>query len=235
VSPRYIHFVNSRKAYITDLYAKAITIVDPVRLVITGRIDVNNHSATGNQHSTEQMVTYHNFVFTNCWSNDNKILVIDTQTDRLADSIEVKQQPVGIVLDKNNKLWTLTDGGGKNPESPALVRIDAGSRLIEKVFLLKPGTRSTRICMNGTADTVYYISNDVWQIPVNARNLPNSPFIQANSKLFYGIAIDPETSEVYISDALDYSQNGMVYRYSPKALPLDTFKVGINPGAFCFK
>ncbi len=52
---------------------------------------------------------------------------------------------------------------------------------------------------------------------------------------FYGLDIDPYTNDVYVADALDYVQQGVVYRYDSYAQPVDTFKTGITPGAFCFK
>ena len=47
--------------------------------------------------------------------------------------------------------------------------------------------------------------------------------------------INPVNSEVYIADAIDYVQNGVVLRYSPDGELLDEFYVGIIPGAFCWR
>ncbi len=51
---------------------------------------------------------------------------------------------------------------------------------------------------------------------------------------YYGLDVDPVTSEVYVADAIDYVQQGVIYRYSSSSEPIDTFTVGITPGAFCF-
>jgi hypothetical protein len=52
---------------------------------------------------------------------------------------------------------------------------------------------------------------------------------------FYSLAIDPENSEIYVGDAIDHSQNGIVHRYSSVGMLIDEFKVGISPGNFAFK
>ena len=52
---------------------------------------------------------------------------------------------------------------------------------------------------------------------------------------YYGLTVDPSNSEIYVSDAIDFVQRGMVYRFSPAGEPVDTFRAGIVPSSFCFK
>jgi len=52
---------------------------------------------------------------------------------------------------------------------------------------------------------------------------------------FYSLAIDPLNSEIYLGDAIDHSQNGIVSRYARSGMLIDEFKVGISPGNFAFK
>ncbi len=236
-SPRYIHFISDSKAYITDLYAKAIAIVNPLNFEITGKIDVNNHESEYYQHPTEQMVQYENFVFTNCWSYDNKILVIDTRLDEVVDSIEVLKQPTSLVLDKNNKIWTITDGGfAGNPyanETPGLIKIDAASRKIEKTFYFEKGDRPLEVALNGTKDTLYFVNKDVYRMSINDPDLPSNAFIETKG-VISSIGINPYNSDIYLGDAIDNVQQGVIYRYTSTGAAIDTFKAGIIPGHFAF-
>jgi len=242
-SPRYIHIINSEKAYITDLFARKITIINPTTFRKTGSILVNNPTSEFSQHSTEQMIQYNNLVFTNCWSYDNKILVIDTNTDQLVDSIEVFKQPNSLVIDKDNKIWVLTDGGFEGSaygyERPGLLKIDAETHEIGRTFRFALGEHPLSLCLNAGKDSLLFLNRHVWKMAVTDKKLPELPFItSAYTNIyggFYSLAINPSNSELYVGDAIDHAQNGIVHRYAPSGQLIDEFKVGITPGGFAFK
>ncbi|MDD2289244.1 MAG: YncE family protein [Bacteroidales bacterium] len=221
ISPRYIHFIDKRKAYVTDLYQEKITIVDPQSFRILGYIPVTGH------RSTEKMVQWENFVFVTCWSYDNKILVIDTVTDRVTDSLEVGYQPTDLLLDSNGKIWCAAAGN--------LYRIDARSRKIEKIFPAQADGARTYLAMNASRDTLYYLNKSLWRMGTDQATTDIAPFIVLDKRTYYGLAVDPVTSHVYVADALDYVQQGKVYRFNNRGVPVDTLTTGVNPGFFCFK
>ena len=236
-SPRYIHFLSDEKAYVTQIWDNRIFIVNPKTYQITGYIDCPD--MTTESGSTEQMVQYGKYVFVNCWSYQNRILKIDTETDKVVDQLTVGIQPTSLVLDKNNKMWTITDGGYEGSpygyEAPSLYRIDAETFQIEKQFKFKLGDWPSEVQLNREGDMLYWINNDIWQMSVDADRVPVRPFLEYQNTKYYGLTVNPVNGDVYVADAIDYQQRGVIYRYTKDGELVDQFYVGIIPGAFCWK
>ena len=236
-SPRYMHFISDEKAYITQIWDNRIFIVNPSTYEITGYIECPGMSM-GNG-STEQMVQYGKYVYVNCWSYQNRILKIDTQTDNVVDELRVGIQPTSLVLDKNNKLWTITDGGYEGSpygyEAPALYRIDAETFRVEQKFKFKKGDMPSEVQLNGRGDRLYWINQSIWTMSVDSDRIPIRPFLEYQNTIYYGLTVNPVNDEVYIADAIDYQQQGCIYRYSADGQLIDKFFVGVIPGAFCWR
>ena len=86
-SPRYIHFLSDEKAYVTQLWDNRIFIINPRTYEIIGHIQVPD--MTMESGSTEQMVQYGKYVYCNCWSYQNRIIKIDTETDQVVDELKL--------------------------------------------------------------------------------------------------------------------------------------------------
>lgn len=241
-SPRYMHFISESKAYVTDLYARSIAVVNPQTRELTGAIPVSNSNSDFYQHATEQMLQYERYVYTNCWSYDNQVLVIDSEEDKVVDSIEVRKQPNSMVMDRQHSLWVMCDGGAEGSpygnEEGGLMRIGAGSMEAEPVLDFSLGEMPRDLKINGTGDTLYYINGDVYRYAIFGSSGPEllveSPYEGSILSGYYGLEVDPLSSEIYVADAVDFVQRGMIYRYTPEGMPVDTFSAGIVPGAFCF-
>ncbi|MBR4046367.1 MAG: SMP-30/gluconolactonase/LRE family protein [Alistipes sp.] len=236
-SPRYMHFVSDEKAYITQIWDNRIFIVNPKRYEITGYIDIPN--MTMEQGSTEQMVQKGKYLYVNCWSYQNRILKIDTESDTIVGELEVGIQPTSLALDCNGKLWTITDGGyDSSPygyEAPALYRIDPENFTIEHTFSFKKGDAPSEVQLNGAGDTLYWINDDIWAMDVTAERVPVRPFLDSRGTIYYGLTVDPKSGDVYIADAVDYTQQGKIYRYSKEGELINEFYVGVIPGSFCWR
>lgn len=236
-SPRYIHFISDEKAYVTQIWDNRIFIVNPKRYEIIGHIEVPEMDMESG--STEQMVQLGDYLYVNCWSYQNRILKIDIKSDQIVDELTVGIQPTSLALDCNHKLWTVTDGGYEGSpyghEPPALYRIDPESFTVEQRFDFRLGDAPSEVQLNGTKDRLYWLNDDVWTMDVTADRVPVRPFLPYNGTIYYGLTIDPISGDVYVADAIDYTQQGMIYRYSEQGELIDEFYVGIIPGAFCWK
>lgn len=225
-SPRYFLPVSESIAYVSDLYSGSVTLVRLDDFTIIKTIETGM--------STEQMIKIGDELFVANWSGGNKILVIDIVEGKLVDTIAVIMEPNSMVLDKHRKLWVLCSGGFLNEEMPGIIRIDPVTREKEKIFRFSMLESSpSHLCINGSGDTLYYLNNGIFQMPVTETEIPSDPLVQ-NGKLFYSIGIDPESGIIYAADAIDYQQKGKVFRYMPEGALKDSFDVDIIPGSFVF-
>lgn len=231
-SPRYMHFVNNEKAYISDLYAGKITIVNPISNVVSGVIPCPSHP------STEEMVQVGNKLFVTCWAGDKTVLVIDLEKDQVKTEIPTGDQPSGIVKDSSGKIWVLCQAspGTQSKSNPLLQRIDPVTEKVDLSLAFPAGAKPVKLTIDGNGDNLFYLSgNDVFKMSALAVVLPVKPIISLNAKLLYGLGIDPSSGDIYVSDALDYQQSGWISRFDKSGVQKDRFKSGIIPGRFCFK
>jgi hypothetical protein len=70
---------------------------------------------------------------------------------------------------------------------------------------------------------------------VTAERVPVRPVIESRGTKYYGLTVSPTNGDIYVADAIDYQQQGAVYRYTAEGELVDEFYVGIIPGAFCWK
>ncbi len=232
--PRYIEFIDSSKAYVTNIQ-RGISILDLSSGKISGIIPVNGW--------TENLVCLGSHIYVSLIgefkepSSGRKpqIIVIDTQTDKIIDTIPTGKEPIGMVLDKHQKIWVLCSGGYDNFEIPTLMRIDPHLRKTEVVFKFPTGqSKPSRLSINPSGDTLCFLNGGVFRMSTDSPGIPVHPVVNADGRFFYGFAVHPRTGDLFIGDAIDYVQNGVVYQYSPHGQLIKQFVVGRIPGAFCF-
>lgn len=223
-SPRYITAVSSTKAYVSDLYGDGLRIVDLTTNTITGEIPMPGW--------TERMLFTSGRLYVTCFES-NKVYVVDPVADTLMDSVSVSIGGNSIVEGTNGDLWVLCSGDIVTAVPGALYRFNSGGNTVQWSATFPAGHYPSNLCINGTLDELYYVDEDVQRMSVTAAALPSSPFIGANGRYLYGLAVHP-SGDIYVSDAMGFTQAGSVYRYSAAGVLLDDFTAGIGPGNFCF-
>jgi hypothetical protein len=224
-SPRFILPLSPSKAYVSDLFANAISIVNLSSNTKTGSIPFPGES--------EAMVLANGEVFVSSTDHD-KVFVMNPNTDVVTDSIQVAKGGNSMQMDNNGKLWVLCYGDYFTSAPGGLYRINTSTHLVEQSFPFTTLQSPTRLCANTAGDTLYYLDNGVMRITSTAVVLPGAAFIPQTTHSFYGLAIRPGNGEVFVTDAVDYSQRGHLLQYSASGTLMNDAIVGVIPGGIYF-
>jgi YVTN family beta-propeller protein len=227
-SPRNISFINDSKAYITSMYSDSVAIINVSDKTLSGYINI--------RRSSEAIVISGSKAFISNWVGGNEIMVINTDNDKVVDSIKVGVEPESMVVDKNNMLWVLCNGGWARENFAELIEINTVTNIIEKrlVFSTKLASPSC-LQIDGSGETLYYLESGVRQVSIEASGLPSSPLISESGRFFYKIGINPVNSDIFVTDAVDYQQKGYVLYYKKDGTLVSTQVADIIPGLMCFK
>lgn len=230
-SPRFIQFVSENKAYISDLYSKEISILNPDNFEVTGTISLN--------HNSEQMLMMEDFVLVLSWSYDSLLFKIDPETDQIADSLVVGFQPNSMVVDKNKRVWILCDGGYPGipggQQNAQLICVDAISMQIKKQLVFQDLQDSPfDLQTNPDGDSLFFLNQGLNAMSILDSELPEYPSLEQGERNFYSLGIHPHSGDIYLGDAVSFVQPGWCYRYTPGFELVDSFTVGINPGFIYF-
>jgi YVTN family beta-propeller protein len=223
-SPRYMLAVTNKKAYVSDLYANAISVID-----MASRSKVAEIPCHG---KTERMVLIYNKVFvTN--SDKDYIYIINAINDTKTDSVPVGKGAAAIIIDKNDKVWVLASGNSSG--TGRLSRINAISHQVEQSFTFGANELPGTLCLNKTKDTLYFLNNDIFRMGISDNALPSAVFVAKGSRNFYGLGVNPNDYTIYAADALDYVQKSNVYIFDANGTQKNVFKAGIISNGFYFE
>ena len=218
ISPRYIHIVNNEKAYVTDLYANKIAVIDLENLEITSFIDCVGW--------TEEMVQIDDKVYL-LNKADNSLYSIDVATDIIHSFYSLDFDVNSFKIDNQNRLWL---AGAKNDIGIVnCVNLETGEIFYTYHF---EDENPTELVVSDTGSDVYFLSNGVWHINEFTDEVISTPLIPSMDRLFYGLSVNED--RIYIADAINYVQQGQVWVYNTQAELVDEWEVGIIPSEFDF-
>lgn len=225
-SPRYFLGLTAEKAYVTDLYADAVSVVDLEAETVAGSIPLPGW--------TEQMQLAANQVFI---TNPERpwLYVVDPTTDQLVDSIALRRGGSALVQDGQGDLWVACGEDMQDSTAAALYRIDPVTRSVAATYEFPAGERPGSLAISPDGQWLYFLQDGLRVMATDAAALPDCATIEAGGGLFYGLAVDPANGDVYLSDAVDYVQRGVLLRYDRNLAPVDEFRAGIIPGACYFQ
>lgn len=246
---RYLAF-HDGKAYVSS-YAGPVQIdpnaekglvaeIDTVTLKLTRKVTVG--------YQPEEMVVHEGKLYVansggyRASNYDRTVSVVDLETFEEKKKIEVAINLYRMAIDKRGDIYVSSRGDYKNI-SPNLYVIDSRTDEVKQCLDIPVGG----MCMSG--DSLYYYSvaysmssggNRVTYGILDTRTkkeITDRIITDGTEKeimIPYGLAINPETKEILMSDAQNYVVSGFVYCFSPEGKLRWKTQGGNIPGHFAF-
>jgi len=182
-------------------------------------------------NTVEAMKTVNGKLFLSSLSSD-RLMIKDLNTNSL-DSLVVGQAGGSLAVDNDSNLWLLCSGDYNLPGSGALYKIntntlDVSQHVLEPEINIATGYPS-KLVYNNDNNTLYFLNTDVYALNLQETNPEPKKLIEASSQSFYGINII--NNSIFVTDAIDYTQNGLVYEYNTNGELMKTLTAGIIPNA----
>lgn len=173
---------------------------------------------------------------------DSTVSIIDLTQGKEAQKIKVGINPQKVVADSKGNIyvlvWGYTDYSSGSPVvvSPAKIyKIDANTQTV---------TDSTSDLSNAGKMAIYNDNLYLTGIDYNVAVIFSTSSLKANYTKFitdgtrlelpYGIDIDRNNGDVYITDAIDYSSPGKVYCFDKTGKQKFSFTAGVVPDQVAF-
>lgn len=227
--------ISDTKAYVTDLYANLVYILDlGSKQIMDKTIPAGLNPDYMVKHEEHVYVANHGF------GNDSTIFKIDISTDSVIDTFVVNRGPSAMVVDSQSVLWVVSTGyAGDYDESWNLIPgtnkpggihgIDLTTG--EEIAFTEIESANPDLAVDTEEDKLYFISGGVRVYDTGSRTLENEAVLEGN---FYALGYEPVNRLLFISDAKDFSSKGDVHIYNVQEEETSTFQAGIIPGSYLF-
>ncbi len=232
-NPYWVKITESgNKGYVSGMFTNSVFTFNPDTYEITGTISVGN--------SPEGLCLHENKLYvmnSSYGQSSGSVSVIDTQTDTVLETITVGNNPQFAAVDSYDKLHVVCTGN-YGYSSPAIwgevyvININDYTDF----SILDVGASPTRININDEGEAFLADGNGLGYIIYNTDDLSieySSDDLFSSGGAF--IAFD-DNDNVYLGDAIDWVNNGMVRIYNSEEVFIDSFNVGVAPvdGTFLY-
>lgn len=237
--PSYIAF-HGKHAFVTS-YTNNVFVIDTASMAIVKEIKVGK--------TPEQLVVSGDFVFvTNSgWKDgfsgagfDNTVSVIDAKTLTKTHDIVVEDNINQIEADNNGFVYVLNApiyAIWPIILTPARFHvINTKTLKVEKILDISASAMAIK------GNTAYLINDTygVGEISFVELNLTSFEVTKRNEVLSgiqdpYSLAVDPDSGDIWIGDAMGYGDNGKVVRFIKNVKDPESYSVGVSPRKIVFK
>lgn len=247
---RYIVF-HDRYAYVSS-YAGPVQLDPNARLGYVAKIDTATLEVVGEctvGYQPDEMAVVGNKLYVansggyRVPNYDNTVSVIDLETFTETKKIEVAINLHRIKADSDGSLWVTSRGDYYSVGSDLFVIDPRTDEVVDRL-----GIAATELCIDDDKLYLYsteysYVNEEEWSISyalidTKTRKVITKNFItdgtEKEIKMPYGIAVNPETKEIFVTDAKSYVVRGTLYCFTPDGRKKWSVTTGDIPAHFAF-
>jgi len=232
--PRHIAFCQN-KAFVCS-FDGTVQVLDTTKLEIEKNINVGRNPdgiAIANNK-----IYVSNSGGLDCPNYDKTVSVIDFGTLTEIKRIAVLINPTYAVADKYGDVYVVSRGNYDDVKMRLQV-IDSKTDSIKKTF---NDFEALNLTIVGDTAYVYYYDfasasgSKIMLIDAKNETLISNNFITDNTKIetVYGIAVNPLTHDVFVTDAHSFTKTGEVICFGSNGKKKYSFKAGLNPSYMGF-
>ena len=209
-SPRYLEVVsqNPLTAWVTDLYANKIWIVNLETYQITGSITSTGWSE--NLHVWNDHVLVLN-------KKDSVINVFDVNSQLKVKTIGTGMRIVDFKKWSSTQVLVLANSG--------TYILDLNTLNLSSQVLFVPERNPSKLAVDTILNLAYFLQKDVFRVSKSVDKVISSN----KGTNFYGICVNSISGELFVTNAKDYVQPGTVIKYNSTFSDSTIFEVGVNP------
>ena len=219
------------KLYVSRTNSGAVYVLDPSTLGILTSIPV------GNNPLGMTLAGNYLFVCNSGYGTDRTVSVIDARADTVATTLNLSDGPSSAAVAPGGNVWVVCSGNqfGTPPTNGKIFIIDQVSLTVEDSISFPESIWGT-IAMgtNGyayVATVAGFYGGSLDRISLASRAVLTH-FIPDTS---YAMAVDGMTGDIYVANAMNFAEDGIVSIYSNAGLLLRQFGAERGPGAIAFK
>jgi len=229
-SPRYFVDGGNGKGYVTNLYTNSVSIINLSTYAVEQSINVGVNP--------EELVIVNGkaYVANSGFGTGKTVSVINLTSNQVVKTIRVGDNPGAIEIDPGNNIHVLCTGQWGDWNDPNDTGTDGGVFIIDSntdtvIDSLVIAGHPSKLCLNNN-NTGYFLNGDqVVSYSTETNEVVNDTLI---SGFYYGLEFDPISEQIFVLDAIDYSQNGELKIFSPAGQLKESHTVGIIPGSVTF-
>ena len=218
-TPRYISFYKNR-AFVTELFANKIWVLDLESKNIDTTLQVNGRTGHSLRWGGNIVATM-----------QNKLLIINPEKPGIDSSWKLYPGLERMRLDTDNNLWVLC----RESKPPRILQLSPKGTVLKNLTLSGDAEPQFLSGTPGGAYLYYFDRGAVYRLRKSAPNPKPEKLMDVPTTSVYGMNVDPQNGDLYLSDALDFNQNADVYRFNKEGQLLSRFKGGAITNGFRFE